>query len=88
MLNNPNLPYELRLEYSNNGAPSSKGYLDFIEINCTRQLKIDNLQYDFHLDNSGNQNSYSKIILNNASSVDMIWDITNLLMLKIFHLKN
>jgi len=78
VLNNPNMPYELRLEYSNNGAPSSKGYLDYIEINCTRQLTIDNQQFDFHLNDLGNQNSYSEIILNNASSVDMIWDISNL----------
>ena len=32
----------------------------------------------FTLMNTGNQNSYSEIILNNASSVDMIWDISNL----------
>ena len=55
VLNNPNMPYELRLEYSNNGAPSSKGYLDYIEINCTRQLTIDNQQFDFHLNDIGNQ---------------------------------
>ena len=78
VLNNPNLPYELRLEYSNNGAPSSKGYLDFIEINCTRLLTVDNQQFNFRLKNLGNQNSYSEIILNDASSVDMIWDISNL----------
>ena len=83
VLNNPNMPYELRLEYSNNGVPSSKGYLDYIEINCTRQLMIDNQQFDFHLNDLGNQNSYSEIILNNASSVDMIWDISN-----IFDVKN
>jgi hypothetical protein len=76
--NIPNLPYELRLEYSNNGAPSSKGYLDYLEINCTRQLIIDNTQFNFRLNNPGNPNSYSEIVLNNANSVDMIWDISNL----------
>ena len=77
VLNNPNIPYELTLEYSNNGAPSSKGYLDYIEINCERELVVDNQQFSFHILSSGNLNNYSKIILDNSSSVDMIWDITD-----------
>ena len=76
VLNNPNVPYELTLEYSKNGAPSSKGYLDYIEINCDRQLIKDNQQFHFNILSSGFPN-YSKVVLDNSSSVDMIWDITD-----------
>ena len=81
VLNNPNLPYELTLEYSNNGAPSSKGYLDYIEINCDRLLVKDNQEFRFNVLSSVPVN-YSKIILDNSSSVDMIWDITDLIDVK------
>ena len=77
VLNNPNIPYELTLEYSKNGAPSSKGYLDFIEINCDRKLVKDNQQFYFNVLSSDLLN-YSKVVLDNSSSVDMIWDITDL----------
>ena len=78
VLNNPNAPFELRLEYSNNGAPSSKGYLDYIEVNCSRTIQVDNQEFDFHLFGSSGSTSHSKIIVKNASSVNMIWDISNL----------
>ena len=77
VLNNPNLPYILNLEYFNNNAPSSKGYLDYIEINCDRALFIDNQQFNFRIPNFGTSNSYSKIVLENSNSVDMVWDISN-----------
>ena len=76
VLNNPNVPYELTLEYSNNGAPSSKGYLDYIEINCNRELVKDNQDFCFNVLSSSSIN-YSKVVLDNSSSVDMIWDITD-----------
>ena len=82
VLNNPNVPYELTLEYSNNGAPSSKGYLDYIEINCDRLLVRDNQEFSFNVLSSGSSD-YSKVVLDNSSSVDMIWDITDFRDVKI-----
>ena len=78
VFNNPDEPFELRLEYSNNGAPSSKGYLDYIEVNCSRIIQVDNQAFDFHLHGSSNAANFSNIIVKNASSVDMVWDISNL----------
>lgn len=78
VVNDPDAPFELRLEYSNNGAPSSKGYLDYIEVNCIRELRVDNQQFDFYLPASNSLNSFSKINIQNSSSVDMVWDISNL----------
>ena len=76
-LNNPNEAFSINIEYDNNGAPSSKGYLDFIEVNCQRDLVVDNQQFDFHI-KASDVPKWAKITLSNAIAVDMIWDITDL----------
>ena len=47
--NNLNSNYQVDLTYNNNGSPSAKGYLDYIEVNCKRQLIVDNSSFDFRL---------------------------------------
>ena len=74
--NNLNSNYQVDLTYNNNGSPSAKGYLDFIEVNCKRQLIVDNSSFDFRLSNDNSV--WSKINLQNSNSVQMIWDITDL----------
>ena len=79
--NDPNQGYVIDLQYDNNGVPSSKGYLDYIEVNCKRDLKVDNQQFEFNLSPSSGVSSWSKVNLTNANSVQMIWDITDLVLL-------
>ena len=66
----------MTLTYNNNGSPSSKGYLDYIEVNCKRQLTVDKSAFDFRITN--NVPTWSKINLQNSNSVQMVWDITDL----------
>ena len=75
-VNNLNSNYQMDLTYNNNGLPSAKGYLDYIEVNCKRQLIVDNSSFDFSL--SSDNSTWSKINLQNSNSVQMIWDITDL----------
>ena len=75
-VNNLNSNYQMDLTYNNNGSPSAKGYLDYIEVNCKRQLIVDNSSFDFSL--SSDNSAWSKINLQNSNSVQMIWDITDL----------
>ena len=75
-VNNVNSNYQIDLTYNNNGSPSAKGYLDYIEVNCKRQLIVDNSSFDFKL--SSVNPVWSKINLQNSNSVQMIWDITKL----------
>ena len=75
-LNTPNSNFNMTLTYNNNGSPSSKGYLDYIEVNCKRQLSVDKSAFDFRITN--NIPIWSKINLQNSNSVQMIWDITDL----------
>ena len=75
-VNNLNSNYQMDLTYNNNGLPSAKGYLDYIEVNCKRQLIVDNSSFDFSL--SSDNSAWSKINLQNSNSVQMIWDITDL----------
>ena len=73
---NSNSNYQVDLSYNNNGSPSAKGYLDYIEVNCKRQLVVDNSSFNFKL--SSVTPVWSKINLQNSNSVNMIWDITEL----------
>ena len=68
----------VNLNYDNNGSPSSKGYLDFIEVNCKRDLVVDNQQFKFFLPSQLGNSAWTKVNLSNAQQVDMIWDITDL----------
>ncbi len=77
-LNNPNQQFKISLNYDNNGSPSSKGYLDYIEVNCNRELRVDNQQFKFLVPQQTGNTPWSKISLSNADEVDMIWEITNL----------
>ena len=75
-LNTTNSNFNMTLTYNNNGSPSSKGYLDYVEVNCKRQLSVDKSAFDFRITN--NIPTWSKINLQNSNSVQMVWDITDL----------
>ena len=77
-INNPGQSFTINLDYDNNGSPSSKGYLDYIEVNCDRELYVDNQQFSFFMPAVSSVDNWSKINLSNSDNVDMIWDITDL----------
>ena len=77
--------YIVNLNYDNNGSPSSKGYLDFIEVNCNKELNVDNQQFKFFLPSQLGNSIWTKVNLSNAEQVDMLWDITDLSDVKKVH---
>jgi hypothetical protein len=87
-INTPGQEFTVNLNYNNNGSPSSVGYLDFIEVNCKRELSVDNPQFDFFIPAVSSGLSWSKVILKNANSVGMIWDITDLTNIKKLQYNN
>ena len=81
-INLPGQPFVINLNYDNNGSPSSKGYLDYIEVNCDRELYVDNQQFSFFIPAISSTENWAKIILSNSDNVDMVWDITDLTNIK------
>ncbi|NNL83208.1 MAG: type IX secretion system sortase PorU, partial [Winogradskyella sp.] len=65
------------LDYNNNGNPSANAYLDYLNITATRNLIYDGDQLRFYNDLVNNNPGIAEYIVNNASDVDAIWDITD-----------
>src|SRR5690606_17324707 len=65
------------LNYNNNGNPSSIGYLDYLSVEATRELKYAGGQLFFKKNSVATSSGIAQYIMSNASSVSEIWDITN-----------
>ncbi len=57
-------------------STSSSAWLDFIEINAERDLKMSNEQMLFRSISSVKSNSVSEFLLSNVSPLTRIWDVT------------
>ena len=67
----------VNLQFNKNGLPSSKGYLDYIEVNAMRRLTMEGSQMAFanlQTVGFGNVTEYN---INNATNIKYVWEITN-----------
>ena len=69
---------QLTLNFSSS-SPSAKGWIDYIEINTLRDLKMFGSQMSFRSLASVQSNSISEFQLSNTNSLTRIWDITQAL---------
>ena len=67
---------QLSLEFSSSSS-SAKGWIDYIEINTQRELKMYGSQMHFRSIASVKPNSISTFQLSNYNSSTSVWDITN-----------
>ncbi|WP_431159177.1 type IX secretion system sortase PorU [Winogradskyella poriferorum] len=65
------------LDYVNNGNPSADGYLDYINIEATRQLAYAGEQLRFFNRNVANIPGVVEYNVSNATGVQEVWDITD-----------
>jgi len=65
------------LSYDNAGNPTSVGYLDFISIEATRQLRFEGSQFRFYNNQVALTNGVVQYTLSNASNVQEVWDISD-----------
>ena len=72
----------LQVEY-NQPDTSSKGWLDYIEINARRQLQIADNSLVFRDIESVGQNNISKFEISNTTNKFKVWDVTD-----IYNIKN
>ena len=69
---------QLTLDFSSS-SPSGKGWIDYIEINAQRELKMYGSQMSFRSLASVQSNSVSEFQLSNTNSSTRIWDVTQAL---------
>ena len=67
----------IKVTYDNGGVPSSRGYLDYINIKARRNLQAFGKQFQFQFDQTGSLTGVGEYQLSNASSISQIWDITD-----------
>lgn len=65
--------------FNNNGNPSAKAYLDYIEIIGTKQLIADGKQFSFRNFSAANQNGVVEYQIQNRNNVHEVWNITDFL---------
>ncbi|WP_066226147.1 type IX secretion system sortase PorU [Formosa haliotis] len=65
------------LTYNKNGNPSALGYLDYISLEATRDLRFYGKQFGFYNTQVAQTSGTVEYQLSNASNVDEIWNVTN-----------
>ena len=68
----------INLEYSNNGVPSSKGYLDYIILKYNAELKGYGKQFLFSNNLVKTNVGVGQFTVSNTSNVAAIWDVTDI----------
>lgn len=68
----------VKITYDNGGIPSSKGYLDFINIKAKRNLQGYGKQFRFQYDQANSLTGIGEYQISNASGISQVWDITDI----------
>ena len=68
----------VKVTYDNGSVPSSKGYLDYINIKAKRNLKGYGKQFPFQFDQASSLMGVGEYQLSNASTITQVWDITDI----------
>lgn len=68
----------IKLSYNNAGVPSSKAYLDLIQLRCERAIKGYGKQFRFQYNASATGIGIAEYQVANASGINQIWDVTDI----------
>jgi hypothetical protein len=73
---NPSVGININFNKAANSI-DAQGYLDFINVNATRDLSYNGTQLHFRDSNNVGDNSLTQFELQNSNGLHMIWDITD-----------
>ena len=68
----------IKVTYDNSSVPSSKGYLDYINIKAKRNLQGYGKQFQFQFDQASSLIGTGEYQISNAASIKQVWDITDI----------
>ncbi|MDC0338554.1 type IX secretion system sortase PorU [Flavobacteriales bacterium] len=69
---------DVQITYNKNGLSSSKGWLDYLEVNVPRALTMIGSQMEFRDLTSVGLGNVSRFSVGNVSDIDRIWEVTDL----------
>ncbi|MCB0475101.1 MAG: type IX secretion system sortase PorU [Flavobacteriaceae bacterium] len=72
-------PITVQVSYNNNGNPSARAYLDYIEVVATQNLKMDSKQFTFRSFVAANQpdGSIVEYLIQNGAPATHLWNVTD-----------
>ena len=68
---------QVQVNYNNGGNPSSRAYLDYIEIFGTKNLRAGDRQFGFRNIDAIQSGIIYEYSVQNGANVDQIWDVTD-----------
>ena len=68
---------DVSITYDNNGIPSAKAYLDYIEISGKKQLKADDNQFSFRSFSQVNSTSFIEYEIQSSNNIFQVWDVSD-----------
>jgi len=68
----------VKVTFDNQGVPNTKGYLDFINVKATCNLKGFDQQFRFQYDQALTTIGIGEFQISNASNITQVWDITDI----------
>ncbi|MCW2117826.1 type IX secretion system sortase PorU [Flavobacterium sp. 7A] len=69
---------KIKLTFDNNSVAGSKGYLDYIQLSATRELKSNGKQFQFQYNAAASKLGIAQYTISSAKTVSEIWDITDI----------
>ena len=75
LLNNEQI--DVQITYNNAGNPSSRAYLDFIEVIGNCQLVAHGSQFSFYNSNASDPGGIYEYTVANVSNINEIWDVSD-----------
>ena len=68
----------VKLTYNNNGVPTSKGYLDYINLKAKSNLTGYGKQFRFTYNDASSLTGIAQYQIANATGIAQVWDITDI----------
>ena len=84
-INNSSETIDIGITYNNNGNPSAKAYLDYIEVIGQKQLTADGDQFSFRSFDAFNTAGTLEYEIKNAANISQVWDVSDALSPKIIN---
>ena len=69
----------VEITYNNNGNPSAKAYLDYIEVLGKKRLVANGSQFSFRNLEVANTSSVFEYSIENTTNINRVWDVTDIL---------
>ncbi|HUH25445.1 MAG TPA: type IX secretion system sortase PorU, partial [Flavobacterium sp.] len=67
----------IQVNFSNNGVPSARGYVDFVSIDYYKHLAGHNKQFTFNFTDAVTEVGTGAFQINSAQNITQIWDVTD-----------